>query len=258
MPTALITGASSGLGSDFARILGGMRYELILVARDLDRMKVHADALSRDYGVQCHVIRFDLSQADSAQGLFDTLESKKLQIDVLINNAGSGLWGAFSSSDLDSLRRMLQLNMNTLAELTRLFLPGMIARGGGRILNVASTAAFQPGPLMAAYYASKSFVLHLGEAVAEEVHGTGVTVTTLCPGPTKTEFFERANMGNSRLKQMVMADSMTCARRGIDAMFQGRILAVDGWMNWILTLSPRLLPRAIIRIVTGKLNASAK
>jgi short-subunit dehydrogenase len=260
MALALITGGSSGLGVDFAHILAELKYDLILVARSEQKMQAIAQKLSKEHGVRCFVIAKDLSKPGSAAELFQAIESSDdyHSVDILINNAGYGQWGAFGQSDFDSLTTMLQLNMNTLAELMRLFLPQMISRGHGQILNVASTAAFQPGPWMAAYYASKSFVLSLGEAVSTELKGTGVTITTLCPGPTKTEFFERANIGNSRLKSLFMADSMTCARRGVKAMLAGNTVVIDGWLNFIFSQTARLMPRAIVRTITGKINAAVK
>ena len=247
MALALITGGSSGLGVDFAHILAELKYDLILVARSEQKMQAIAQKLSKEHGVRCFVIAKDLSKPGSAAELFEAIESiaDYHSVDILINNAGYGQWGAFGQSDFDSLTTMLQLNMNTLAELMRLFLPQMISRGHGQILNVA-------------YYASKSFVLSLGEAVSTELKGTGVTITTLCPGPTKTEFFERANIGNSRLKSLFMADSMTCARRGVKAMLAGNTVVIDGWLNLIFSQTARFIPRAIVRTITGKINAAVK
>ena len=224
MATALITGASAGLGTDFARILAGQKYDLILTARNEEKLKSLASELSSNHSVKCHTISADLAKPGSAASLARQIKERGLKVDVLINNAGCGLWGPFADSVPSDMAGMIQLNVNALTELTREFLPGMITRKQGRILNVASTAAFQPGPWMAVYYATKAYVLSFGEALATELKGTGVTVTTLCPGPTKTEFFERANMTQSRLKNMVFADSMSCARNGVDSMHQGRVV----------------------------------
>jgi short-subunit dehydrogenase len=256
MKTALITGASTGLGADFAHILASRRMNLVLVARNEERLTELANTLTKKYNVTCHVIRSDLAESGSAQRLFNEVAARKISVDILINNAGYGLWGPFAESKYTEMAGMMQLNINTLTELSRLFLPDMLARKYGHILNVASTAAFQPGPWMAVYYATKAYVLSFGEALAEELKGTGVSVTTLCPGPTKTEFFDRARMGNSRMKRMLFANSMACAQTGIDGMFQQRAVVVDGVVNWMFTLTARLLPRATMRRLAGLINAS--
>lgn len=256
MKTALITGASTGLGADFAQILASQRINLVLVARNEERLGEIAHTLTKKHNVTCHVIRSDLAQSGSAEKLFDEVKSRNISVDIVINNAGYGLWGPFAESKFSEMAGMIRLNVNTLTELTRLFLPDMLARKNGYILNVASTAAFQPGPWMGVYYATKAYVLSFGEALAEELKGTGVSVTTLCPGPTKTEFFDRARMGNSRMKRMLFANSMACAQTGIDGMFQRRTVVVDGMMNWVFTLTARVLPRATMRRLAGLINAS--
>ena len=258
MATALITGASAGLGADFARILAGQKYDLILTARNEGKLKTLAGELSATHGVKCHTIAADLAKSGSAASLARQIKERGLKVDVLVNNAGCGLWGPFAQSTPADMAGMIQLNVNTLTELTREFLPDMITRKQGRVLNVASTAAFQPGPWMAVYYATKAYVLSFGEALATELKGTGVTVTTLCPGPTRTEFFERAKMGQSRLKSMIFADSLTCAKTGIDSMHLGRVVVVDGVMNWVFSQSARFLPRAATRSITGTINAASK
>ncbi len=250
----LVTGASSGLGVDFARQLAERGHDLILVARNAERMEVLAAELSEKYKVRCHVIPQDLSRAGSARELVVKLSAMKLDVDILINNAGYGVGGEFVQSDFSEMAGMLQLNMNTLAELTHLLLPPMLERKQGRILNVASTAAFQAGPWMAGYYASKAFVLSFTEALAVELEDSGVSITALCPGPTKTEFFDRARMQGSRLKDLVMADSDRCARNGLDAMFRGQVLIVDGLLNQVSVLSTKLLPRSMTRRVAAHLN----
>jgi short-subunit dehydrogenase len=256
MATALITGASTGLGADFARILAAMKYDLILVARNEERLKELGQSLKTTHGISYQTIKADLGKPGAADAMYQTIRSHGLSIDILINNAGCGQWGPFAESDFQGLNAMITLNMTALTEITRLCLPDMLARNSGRILNVASTAAFQPGPWMAAYYASKSYVLSLGEALSVELRGTGVSISTLCPGPTKTEFFERAQMGRSRLKNMFFADSHACARRGITGMMQGQTIIIDGWMNWFLAQSGRLMPRFAVRIVAGMINGS--
>jgi uncharacterized protein len=256
MKTALITGASTGLGADFAQILASRQMDLVLVARNETRLNELAESLSSQFKITCHVIKADLAQSGSAKILFEQVKAKNITIDILINNAGYGLWGAFADSEFSEMAGMIQLNVNALTELSHLFLPEMLNKNNGRILNVASIAAFQPGPWMGVYYATKAYVLSFSEALAEEIRGTGVSVTTLCPGPTKTEFFVRARMANTRMKQMLFADSMSCAQTGIDGMLQRRAVVVDGFMNWIFTLSPRLLPRVSMRRLTGLINSS--
>ena len=258
MATALITGSSTGLGADFARILASMKYDLILVARNEERLKHLAQDLKTAHGIRCYTIRSDLAQPGAADSVFKAVQALELSVDILINNAGCGQWGPFAESDTRGLSEMISLNMNALTELTRLFLPHMIARNSGRVMNVASTAAFQPGPWMAAYYASKSYVLSLGEALSVELRKTGVTISTLCPGPTKTEFFDRAKMGHSRLKDMIFADSVSCARTGITGMLRGQTIIIDGWMNWVLSQSGRFLPRFVIRTVSGLITGNSQ
>lgn len=258
MATALITGASTGLGADFARILASMKYDLILVARNKERLDALGKALEQEHGVRCQSIQSDLSLPGASEALFHAVQSKGASVEILINNAGCGQWGAFAHSNAQDLRAMVNLNINALTELTRLFVEEMLKNKKGRILNIASTAAFQPGPWMAAYYASKAYVLSLGEALSEELKGTSVSVSTLCPGPTKTEFFDRAKMGDSRLKNMFFADSRSCAQKGIAGMMQGKVLIIDGVMNWVLTQSGRFMPRFATRRVAGLMNASSE
>lgn len=254
MPFALITGASSGLGLDFARQLAEKSYDLVLVARSVGRMESLAAELQQKHSVRCIVLSQDLAQPGSARELFSKLDAQRLTIDVLINNAGCGVWGEFARSDFSEMAGMLLLNINSLTELTHLLLPGMLSRKQGYILNVASTAAFQAGPWMAGYYASKAYVLSLTEAIAVELEGTGVSITALCPGPTRTEFFDRAKMGNSRLKDMVMADSASCVKNGLEAMFRGRVIIVDGFINQVSALSTKVFPRNLVRRVAGHIN----
>lgn len=254
MSIALVTGASAGLGTDFARILAGQKYDLILVARNEGRLASLAKQLSTDHGVKVSVLPRDLSIPGSAEALLQDLKSQGLSVDVLVNNAGVGMHGPVANSDARALAGMLQLNVTTLTELTRLLLPDMLARKNGRILNVASTAAFQPGPWMAGYYATKAYVLSFSEALATELKGTGVTITTLCPGPTTTEFFERAKMSRSRMKNIFFADSRACAQVGVNGMLQGKTIVIHGTLNRMLVFISKILPRAVVRSIAGKLN----
>jgi short-subunit dehydrogenase len=244
--TALVTGASSGIGEDLARLLAADGHDVVLLARSADKLQALANSLHREHGVTATALAEDLSRPDAADRVFGGLSSRRIQIDVLINNAGFGTFGEFARSDPAEQARMLTLTM-----LSRSVLPGMIERGRGRILNVASTAAFQPGPLMATYYASKAYVLLFSEALAEETRGTGVTVTCLCPGPTRTAFQSRAGMEKSRLLRVSrVMSSHQVARAGYEGMLAGRSLVIPGLANKLGVLALRLAPRRVVpRIV---------
>lgn len=258
MPTALITGASAGLGVDFCHLMAERGYDLVMVARSQERMGSLAAAIEVKHGIRCKVIAMDLSAPGSAEDLYRRIEQQKTNVDVLINNAGFGVYGDLVNNPVKSFEEMLQLNIMTLASLTRLFLADMLKIGKGKILNVASTAAFQPGPHMAGYYASKAFVLSFSEAVSHELRGTGVSITTLCPGPTRTEFFDRAGIKQSRLKLMVMADSRTCAERGIVGMLSGSAIVIDGTKNWLIVQSLRFLPRFFVRSASAFISGQSR
>src|SRR5271154_4231612 len=190
--TALVTGASFGIGTEFARIFARESYNLVLVARTADKLRQLASELEKAHGTRSLILATDLTDPGASAYVLDQTTRSDIQIDVLVNNAGFGQYGKFAENDLEECLRQIQLNITTLTHLTRLYLPAMIERKTGKILNVASTAAFQPGPLMAVYYATKAYVLHFSEALANELNGTGVTVTCLCPGATVTEFHKRA------------------------------------------------------------------
>src|SRR4051812_46462035 len=197
--TALVTGASSGLGLEFSRLLARDGYNLVIVARDRQKLQQVADELQGQYKIQARVLVKDLSAASAGQEIYDELRGDSVAVDVLINNAGYALYGPFIETDLPTEVQMIGTNVTTLTILSKLFARDMVKRRRGRILNVASTAAFAPGPLMAVYYATKAYVLSLSEALANELQGTGVTVTALCPGPVETGFQQRAQMEASRL-----------------------------------------------------------
>jgi uncharacterized protein len=239
--TALITGASGGIGEEFAKVLARKGMNLVLVARSQDKLQALAQQLQTQHNISVKVIAQDLSKVNSAQIVFDQL--KDTPIDMLINNAGYGTYGYFHETDLQTELDEMQLNMVTLVHLTKLFLPQMLQRKHGRIMNVASTAAFQSGPLMAVYYATKSFVLNFGEALAVELKGTGVSMTTLCPGGTESGFQQRAAMTESKLVQNNMMTSKKVAEEGIEAMLKGRRVIVNGFRNQALAFLVRLLPR---------------
>jgi uncharacterized protein len=247
--TALVTGASGGIGEDLARELAARQYNLVLVARSTDKLEALGHELRQKYGIESTIIAMDLSTPDAAERLTRELETRQLTIDVLINNAGSGDYGEFWTLEANKTAQMLHLNITTLTMLSRAMLPGMVARKKGRIMNVASTAAFMPGPLMSVYYASKNYVLALSEGLSEELAGTGVTVTALCPGPVETGFQARAAMENSKLLKNPMNPMMTSqevAKQGIAALERGQRVIIPGFMNQILALMPRLVPRAFV------------
>jgi hypothetical protein len=253
---ALITGASGGIGEDLARLIAADGRDLVLLARSAPKLQTLADELSRAHQISATVLSVDLSAPGAADEVARTLAERRLAIDVLINNAGFGTHGEFAREDPAEQSRMLQVNVVALTMLTRLLLPAMIERRRGRVLNVASTAAFQPGPLMAVYYASKAYVLSLSLALSEETTGTGVTVTCLCPGPTRTGFQDRAQMGKSRLFSVTsLMSSADVARAGYDAMMNGRALIVPGVANRIGAQSMRFVPRRIAAKIAGALNA---
>jgi hypothetical protein len=252
--TALITGASSGIGLDLARLFAKDGHDVVLVARSEGRLREIAAELERDCGIKAHVIAIDLAQTDAPRKLVDALPCA---IDVLVNNAGFGITGSFVTTDLAKELEMIQVNVVALTALTKVLLPPMVARHRGRVLNVASTAAFQPGPLMAVYYATKAYVLSFSEAIADELRDSGVTVTALCPGPTSTGFADAAGMTKTRLFNLAKPmDSAAVAREGYKAMQRGRRVVVTGMKNKLLTQSIRVSPRRMVTAIVRKLQES--
>jgi uncharacterized protein len=254
--TALITGASGGIGLELAREFAKDGYNLVLVARSKDKLVSIAADFAKQYTISATVIAKDLSKASAADELYNELETQGIQIDALVNNAGFATYGKFVEIPLEKELQEMQLNMVTLTHLSKLFGKDMVARKNGKILNVASTAAFQPGPLMAVYYATKAYVLSFSEALANELEGTGVTATVLCPGPTESGFQERAAMQDSKLVQkggmMRMMTSEEVAAQGYAATKRGQVVVIPGFTNQMGTLLPRLLPRkAVTGIIRG-------
>lgn len=244
---ALITGASGGIGYELALEHVRRGGEVILVARSEGKLREYQASWESTYGVKVHVVGIDLARPGSARDLYDAISAKGLNVDILINNAGVGQYGPFEECDVDQAMQMLELNIVTLTALTRLFLVDMIRRRSGRIMNVASTAAFQPVPLMALYAASKAFVLSFSEALENEVSDKGVTVTTLCPGATTSGFQDAAAMHQARMVDpRFMASSADVARYGYDAMMRRKTVAIHGLVNRLLTLLVRISPRSII------------
>ena len=252
--TALITGASSGIGLELARIFAREGHNLVLVARSADKLRQLASELEKAHSTRSLILAVDLSEPGAAAYVSDQTTRAGIQVDVLVNNAGFGQYGPFAENDLEECLRQIQLNVTTLTHLTRLYLPDMIERGSGKILNVASTAAFQPGPLMAVYYATKVYVLHFSEALANELKDNGVTVTCLCPGVTTTGFHQRANMMNSRLLQVGSMDARTVAEDGYRALMAGKPVVVSGFKNWLVAQSVRFAPRKVVTAVARKLQ----
>ena len=246
---ALITGASAGLGVDFARQLSAKGLRLVLVARRKDRLDALAVELGNARAVEC-----DLSAAGAAATLMTDLAAHGEQVELLVNNAGFGLAGRFAALDGGRQRQMIDLNCGALTELTHAVLPGMIERRAGAILNVASTAAFQPGPGMAVYFATKAFVLSFSEALHEEVKRHGVTVTALCPGPTTTEFGEVAGFRSNLLMDQLSARSEDVVRAGLKAVERRRSVVIPGAINKAAAQGHRFLPRWLLRKVAGSIK----
>jgi hypothetical protein len=257
--TALITGASFGIGLEFARIFAREGYNLVLVARSADRLRQLASELEKAHGARSLILAADLAEPGASAYVLDQTTRADIQVDVLVNNAGFGQYGLFAENDLEECLRQIQLNVTTLTHLTRLYLPAMIERAktwskNGGILNVASTAAFQPGPLMAVYFATKAYVLHFSEALANELHGTGVTVTCLCPGATATEFHKRANATGMRLLKMGSMDARTVAEDGYRGLMAGKPVVISGLKNWLVAQSVRFSPRSMVTAIARKIQ----
>jgi short-subunit dehydrogenase len=243
MSFALITGASTGIGREFARLCAKDGYDLILTARSESKLRALASEITGATTRTVLVLPEDLSEPFAPRKLFQEITARGLDLELLINNAGFGLLGRFWELDEQQQMQMVQLNIAALTHLTRLFLPGFIQRRRGKILNVASTAAFQPGPLMAVYYASKSYVVSLSEALHNEARDFNVTVSCLCPGPTATEFDKRAGASNAKLFTTGRTmDAATVAQIGLRAMHSGKPLAIAGRMNALMAFATRFAP----------------
>jgi short-subunit dehydrogenase len=251
---AIVTGASSGLGVEYARLLAADGHDLVLVARRRDRLEGLAKELEAAHRIRAHVVAADLAAAGAVERVVAEVERLGVEIEFLVNDAGFGASGAFAQADASRQLEMVAVNVGALVALTRAFLPGMIARGRGRVLNVGSTAGFAPGPFMAVYYASKAFVNSFTEALAYELRGTGVTATVSCPGATATEFAARAGNDRSLLFRLGSASAAPVAREGYRAMLRGRPLVVHGLRNKLLVQSIRVSPRAAVRAITAALN----
>jgi short-subunit dehydrogenase len=249
--TALITGASTGLGAEFARLFARDKYNLVLVARTGPKLAELADELRQQHGITVKTIPLDLGLPQASQNLFEETQRAGIHVDVLVNNAGYGRSGNFADIPLEESYGQIQLNITALTLLTRLYLGPMLERRSGKIMNVASTAAFQPGPLMAVYYATKAYVLSFSEALADELRKTDIRVTCFCPGATLTEFHKRAQTQNSRLfKQLAPMDAKIVAEDGYRALMAGKILAISGFLNWLVAESVRFAPRKMVTAIS--------
>jgi short-subunit dehydrogenase len=257
MDATLITGASGGIGLEYARIAAAAGENLILVARSKDTLERIASELSAAHGVQVEVIAEDLATDGAVERIVTALESKSIIVHDLVNNAGVGKLDPFVDMPVDAIENMLALNIRTVTMLTRALLPDMVAHGRGRILNVASTAAFAPGPLMAVYYASKAYVLSWSVALSDELRGTGVTVTCLCPGPTRTAFQKTAGMnGSAMFKKGLIMTAAEVALIGRRALLRGNPIVVAGWKNGLSTYATRLIPRTLAARIARRLQES--
>src|SRR6266480_482859 len=253
--TALITGASSGIGLELARLFAKDKYQLILVARNREKLQQLADELKQQNGVQSRIVEADLSNIAVTKNIFSSLKNEGIQIDFLVNNAGFGDFGFFVESDWNKTEQMINVNITALTYLTHLFLPPMVKRGYGRIMNLASTAAFQPGPTMSVYYATKAYVLHFSEAIGNELEGTGVKVTALCPGPTESGFQAAARLEESRMvKGRKLPSSKQVAEFGYKAMMKGKPVAIHGLFNYLLAQAPRFAPRSWVVKIARKIQ----
>ncbi len=254
----MITGASSGIGLELAHLFAHDGYRLVLVARSRGILRELGDELQSRYSIQVRISPKDLAHPASPGELFQELQEAGIVLDVLVNNAGFGGTGAFLSSDWNNEAEMIQVNIAALTHLTKLFLPQIRAREG-KLLNVASVAAFLPGPFMSVYYASKAFVLSFTEALAEELSGTGTTVTCLCPGPVVTNFQKRANSGDSSLfKSPLLLDVREVARAGYEGMKQGKRIVIPGWKNRALIEGLRASPRSMVTKIVSRMNEKRK
>jgi len=251
---ALVTGASGGLGLEFAKLLARAGYDLALVARSAEKLTAIAQQLETEFGIHAQPIALDLATPDAAAQLFACVPS----CDVLVNNAGFANSGKFAQIDENDIAQELQLNVVTLSELTRSYLPGMLQRSDGKVLNVASTAGFVAGPNMAVYYATKAYVISFSEALATEVRGTGVSVTVLCPGATATGFQQRARQQSMLLVRLGLADAAKVAKAGFEGMMRGKTMVIPGITNVLVANAPKFTPRRLLTWVSARLIAAGK
>ncbi|MDZ7773461.1 MAG: SDR family oxidoreductase [Balneolaceae bacterium] len=247
-PVALITGASGGIGMELARVHAAHGHDLVLVARREERLRELGEELGEAHGIRATVVPADLATAGGPENVYRRTQEAGIRVRYLVNNAGIGDFGPFAESDWQKQSDMIGINVTSLTRLTHLYLPDMVEAGRGRILNVASTAAFVPGPLMSVYYATKHYVLAFSESLYTELRGDGVTVTALCPGPTRSGFQSTAEMQESGLfDYQVVAGAREVAEYGFKQMMKGRPVAIHGWANKISMQAVRLSPRSVVR-----------
>lgn len=257
--TALVTGASSGIGWELAKLFAEDRHDLVLVARTKKKLDQFARDLTAAFGIKVRAIARDLAQPRAAAEITQELSAEEISIDMLVNNAGFGVYGPFAKTDGAKELEMIQVNLTVLTQLTKMLLPPMLERRHGRILNVASTAAFAPGPLMAVYYATKAYVLSFSEALASELSGSGVTVTALCPGPTETDFANEAGLESTHLfTGPLIADARSVARAGYRGMLAGKPIVIPGVGNKLLVESIRFSPRRVTTSIARWLQERRK
>ena len=253
--TVLITGASSGIGYELAKLFAEANHSLVLVSRNEEKLNQLRLDLVEKHSVHVEVIAADLSKVNAADDLMAELDNRKILVDVLVNNAGFGELGSFDEITLDRQLAMVRLNVVTLMHLAHLLLPEMLKRDHGGILNVASVAAFQPGPNMAVYYATKAFVLSFSEALHEELSGTNVSVTCLAPGPTKTGFAEDSGMNATKMFESNAMGVLPVAQQAFDAFAKNKAIVIPGWRNKMISIMPRIFPRFLIRKIVKKLQS---
>jgi uncharacterized protein len=259
MATALVTGASNGIGLELAKIHASKGDNLVLVARNLEKLNEIKAELEKKFNIKVYNIGKDLSKPNAALEVYNETNQQKIQIDYLINNAGFGDFGMFVETDWHKELQMINLNITTLTQFTKLYVQDMVKRGNGKIMNVASTAAFQSGPTMAVYYATKAYVLSFSEAVDNEVSDKGVTVTTLCPGATESGFQAAAAMEESALvKGKKLPSAKDVAEYGYTSMMNGKTVAIHGMMNYLMANSVRFTPRALVVKLTRLIQDKAK
>ncbi len=244
--TALITGASGGIGYEIAKLFAKNGHDLILVARSADKLLTIANDFREKYSIKVAAFAKDLSNTEEVISLVEIIKKENVFIDYLVNNAGIGLYGAFENTNWEEDEKMMLLNMNTLTYLCKAFIPDMKKEGRGHVLNIASTAAFQPGPNMAVYFATKAYVLLFSEAINEELKGTGVSVTTVCPGATESGFQKQANMDNTALFNKKIPTSAEVAEFAFLAMMQRKSVAIHGFKNKLLIFAARFAPRNMV------------
>ena len=255
--TALITGASSGIGLELAKLFAKDNYNLVLVARRKSQLERLALELSKEYSISVTIIAKDLSLPSSPEEIFNELKEKSIHIDILVNNAGTQVYGKFHKTDIEKELQLIQVNLVSLTHLTKMAVAEMSKRGCGKILNIGSTGSFTPSPLNAIYCATKAYVLNFSEGIAKDLEGTGITVTTLCPGATHTEFAEKAKMQNTRLFSSMVMNPDEVAKIGYRALIKGKRVVVAGLYNKLLVFSLRFTPRWLV-LKIGKILLSPK